>query len=98
VRTLISLSVTIFIAAGLLAETALADPTVNESSKRNQKVEEQAVFITGSLIPQRVRVLPIGTLTVSPVRVIDRHQIDWVGRPTTPGAFINEPSVRVIGR
>ena len=97
-RTLISLSVTIFIAAGLLAETALADPTISEGSKHNQKVEEQAVFITGSLIPQRVKVLPIGTLTVSPIRVIDRHQIDWAGRPTTPGAFINEPSVRVIGR
>ena len=92
-----SLGVTIFIAAGLLAETALADPTVSEGSKRNQKVEEQAVFITGSLIPQRVKVRPIGTLTVSPVRVIDRHQIDWSGRFTTPGAFINEPSVRVIG-
>jgi len=92
-----SSGVTIFIAAGLLAETVLADPTVGEGSKRNQKVEEQAVFITGSLIPQRVKVRPIGTLTVSPVRVIDRHQIDWSGRFTTPGAFINEPSVRVIG-
>ena len=92
-----SSGVTIFIAAGLLAETVLADRTVSESSKRNQKVEEQAVFITGSLIPQRVKVRPIGTLTVSPVRVIDRHQIDWSGRFTTPGAFINEPSVRVIG-
>jgi hypothetical protein len=97
VKTLMSSGVTIFIAAGLLSETALADPTVGEGSKRNQKVEEQAIFITGSLIPQRVKVRPIGTLTVSPVRVIDRHQIDWSGRPTTPGAFINEPSVRVIG-
>jgi len=81
----------------MFAGTALADPTVNQGSKRNQKVEERAVFITGSLIPQRVRVLPIGTTTVSPIRVIDRHEIDWYGRPTTPGAFINEPSVRVIG-
>ena len=92
-----SSGVTIFIGAGLLAETALADPTVSEGSKRNQKAEEKAVFITGSLIPQRVKVQPIGTLTVSPVRVIDRRQIDWAARPTTPGAFINEPSVRVIG-
>jgi hypothetical protein len=96
VRTLISSSVTIFIAAGLLAETALADPTVSEGSKRNEKTEEQAVFITGSLIPQRVKVRPIGTLTVSPVRIIDRHEIDWTARQTTPGAFVNDPSVRVI--
>jgi hypothetical protein len=85
-------------AASMFGATVLADPAVSQGSKRNQKVEEQAVFITGSLIPQRVKVRPIGTLTISPVRVIDRHQIDWVGRPTTPGAFINEPSVRVIGR
>jgi len=98
VRTLIYSSATILIAAGLVAETVLADPTVNQGFKHNQKVEEQAVFITGSLIPQRVQVRPIGTLTVSPVRVIDRHQIDWAGRPTTPGAFVNDPSVRIIVR
>ena len=92
-----SSGVAIFIAAGLLGETALADPAVSEGSKHKQRVEEQAVFITGSLIPQRVKVQPIGTLTVSPVRVIDRRQIDWTGRPATPGAFINEPSVRLIG-
>ena len=84
-------------AASMAAGTVLADPTANQAPKRKQKVEEQAVFITGSLIPQRVEVRPIGTLTVSPVRVIDRHQIDWIARPTTPGAFINEPSVRIIG-
>ena len=96
-KTLISSSATIFIAVGMFAGTVLADPTGNRASKREQKVEERAIFITGSLIPQRVKVLPIGTLTVSPVRVIDRHQIDWIARPTTPGAFINEPSVRIIG-
>jgi hypothetical protein len=97
VKKLVSSSATILIATSMFAGTALADPKVKQTSEHNQKVEEQAVFITGSLIPQRVKVLPIGTLTVSPIRVIDRHQIDWAGRPTTPGAFINEPSVRVIG-
>ena len=81
----------------MFAGTVLADPKVKQGSKHNEKVEEQAVFITGSLIPQRVKVLPIGTLTVSPVRIIDRHEIDWIARPTTPAAFINEPSVRIIG-
>ena len=96
-RTLIYSSVTILVATSFFAGTVLADPKVKQTSKHNQNVEEQAVFITGSLIPQRVKVQPIGTTTVSPVRIIDRNQIDWTGRPTTPGAFINEPSVRVIG-
>jgi len=81
----------------MFAGTVLADPTTNQTSERKQKVEERAIFITGSLIPQRVILQPIGTTTVSPVRVIDRHEIDWTGRPTTPGALINDPSVRVIG-
>ena len=85
-------------AASMFAGTVLADPTVNQTSKRKQNVEEQTVFVTGSLIPQRVKLRPIGTTTVSPVRIIDRHEIDWTGRFTTPGAFVNEPSVRVIGR
>jgi hypothetical protein len=97
VKTLISPSVTILVATSVFAGTLLADPKVKQTSKYNQKVEERAVFITGSLIPQRVKVQPIGTTTVSPVRVIDRREIDWTGRPTTPGAFINEPSVRIIG-
>ena len=96
-RTLIYSSVTILVVTSVFAGTVLADPKVKQTSKHNQKVEEQTVFITGSLIPQRIKVQPIGTTTVSPVRIIDRHQIDWTGRQTTPGAFVNDPSVRVIG-
>jgi hypothetical protein len=84
------------VATSLFAGTVLADPKVEQASKRKQKVEERTVFVTGSLIPQRVKLQPIGTKTVSPVRIIDRHEIDWTGRQTTPGAFINDPSVRVI--
>ena len=95
-KTLISSAATAIIAA-LFAGTVLADPNINQASKPKQKVEERAIFITGSLIPQRVKLEPIGTKTISPVRIIDRHEIDGTGRRTTAGAFINEPSVRVIG-
>ena len=94
---MISSSAATLIAASMLAGAVLADPPVNQASKRNQKVEERAVFVTGSLIPQRIKLKPIGTTTVSPVRIIDRHEIDWTGRFTTPGVLIDEPSLRVIG-
>jgi hypothetical protein len=97
VKTLVSSSLTILVATSISAGTVLADAKVKQTSKQDRKVEERTVFVTGSLIPQRIKVQPIGTTTVSPVRVIDRHEIDWTGRPTTPGAIINEPSVRVIG-
>ena len=96
-KRLISSSVAVLVAVSLFAGTALADPNVKQTPKRKQKVEERTVFVTGSLIPQRVELLPIGTKTVSPVRIIDRHEIDWAARPTTPGALINDPSVRIIG-
>ena len=96
-KTPIAKTAAILLATSVFAGTVLADPKVRQDSKHNQKVEEQAVFITGSLIPQRIKVQPIGTTTVSSVRIIDRHEIDWTARPTTPGTFINEPSVPVIG-
>ena len=95
-KTLISSSAITLIVASVFAGTVLSDPAVNQTSKRKQNLEEQTVFVTGSLIPQRVKLQPIGTKTVSPVRIIDRHEIDWTGRQTTPGAFVNDPSVRVI--
>ena len=96
-KRLISASVAVLVAISLVAGTALADPNVKQAPKRKQKVEERTVFVTGSLIPQRVKLLPIGTKTVSPIRFIDRHEIDWTRRQTTPGALINDPSVRIIG-
>jgi hypothetical protein len=97
VKVLISSSVATLVAASILAGTALADPMTNQTSERKQKVEERAIFITGSLIPQRVKLQPIGTTTVSPIRIIDRREIDQTGHRTTPGAFVVDPSVRIIG-
>ena len=93
----IAKSAAILIATSLFAGTVLADPKVEQASKRKQKVEERTVFVTGSLIPQRIKLQPIGTTTVSPLRIIDRHEIDWTGRQTTAGAFVVDPSVRIIG-
>lgn len=79
------------IATGLLASAALAGKPVD------QQPDERTVFLTGSLIPQRIKLKPIGTATVSPVRIIDRREIDQTGRRTTQGALIVDPSVRMIG-
>jgi len=54
------------------------------------------VWVTGSRIPQKVKVSPIGTNTVSPMSVWDRRQIDQTGRVTTAGVLAQDPSVRVI--
>ncbi len=92
-KTLLPIGAIILILGG----NALADPAVNQTVRSRRKIEEKTVFVTGSLIPKRVQLRPIGTTTVSPIRIIDRHEIDGTGRFTTQGALINEPAVRFVG-
>lgn len=80
-----------------IAQIGLADPPKKQTHRSQQKDEEVTVFVTGSLIPQRVKLHRVGTKTVSPIRIIDRAEIDQTGRQTTPGAIIDDPSLRVTG-
>jgi hypothetical protein len=96
-RTPLSASVASLIGIGILLETALAGKPLDQASERKEQTDGQAVFVTGSLIPQRVKLKRIGTATVSPIRTIDRREIDERGRRTTRGVLIADPSVRVIG-
>jgi hypothetical protein len=98
VKALVAVHLTILVAAitGFAATSFAGKPAV-QTSAREEKVVEQTVFITGSLIPQRIKLRPVGTTTFSPIRVIDRREIDQTGRRTTAGVLINEPSLRVIG-
>jgi hypothetical protein len=89
--------IAVFVSASIFTAAVTAGSPEKQASNRDQKVEERTVFITGSLIPKRIKVRRIGTTTVSPIRVIDRTEIDQAGRPTTPGALVNDPSVSVIG-
>jgi len=82
----------------VLSGTAFADKPVEQGSQNKKATHERTVFVTGSLIPQRIKLKQIGTTTVSPLRIIDRHEIDQSGRRTTQGALIIDPSVREIGR
>jgi hypothetical protein len=93
VKSVVAAGVTVLVTASAL----LADTPVKGSPQPKEKVTEQTVFVTGSLIPQRIKVQRVGTKTVSPIRVIPRWEIDSTGRGTTPGAFVNDPSVRIIG-
>jgi len=84
------------IAASIIVFSSNISPADTTPAQRSEP-GGKTVFITGSLIPQRIQVRRVGTATFSPVRNIDRQEIDQTGRRTTPGVFINEPSVRVIG-
>jgi hypothetical protein len=94
-RTLSSAGVASVIAATLLAGAAFAG---KPASEQKRQVSEGTIFVTGSLIPQRIKPKAIGTTTASPVRIIDRREIDATGRRTTRGVLIADPSVRAVGR
>jgi hypothetical protein len=98
-KTILSPSAIILVAVTMFGGTLLAGSPVpvSEITVRHKQPKEVTVFVTGSLIPQRVRLQPVGTATVSPVRIIDRAEIDSTGRFTTVGAFVNEPSLRIVG-
>jgi len=63
----------------------------------SSETKDELVFVTGSRILQRIKVSRVGTATYSPLRVIDREEIDRTGRLTTAGVLVNEPSLHVIG-
>jgi hypothetical protein len=77
------------------ATTAFANPQRSEAVP--PAGERYAyVWVTGSRIPQKVRISPIGTLTFNALSVWDRRQINQTGRGSTEGVLVQDPSVRVI--
>jgi outer membrane cobalamin receptor len=57
--------------------------------------QEKLVYVTGSRLPQRVKVKYIGTDTPWNVTVIGQHEIEISGRQTVAGVLAREPSVRI---
>jgi len=91
------------IAAAILATLAVGFSTVARASSpypyfgNNDQKGEKLIFVTGSLIPLRVKLKPIGTATTSPMRTYDRNEIDSLGRFTTEGILATDPALRVFG-
>jgi len=54
------------------------------------------VWVTGSRIPQKVKIKPIGTNTASAMSVWTRREIDQTGRQTTEGVLAQDPDLHVI--
>ncbi len=54
------------------------------------------VWVTGSRIPQRVKISPIGTPTFNALSVWDRRQINQTGRGTAEDVLRQDPSLLSI--
>ena len=87
-------------AATMLALVALVTATkASARDRRNHNNEERYayVMVTGSNIPQRVKIKNIGTTTTSPMRNYDRDEIDKTGRFSTEEVLRTDPSLTVRG-
>src|SRR5204863_6785360 len=84
-------------AAVLLLILGVATTEAFASPQRDQTGDRYVyVWVTGSRIPQKVKISPIGTNSFSAMSVWDRRQINQTGRITTEGVLAQDPSVRVI--
>jgi hypothetical protein len=86
---------TLLIAA--LTSSVLADSYLYPGTSGRHTGRVRYVKVTGSLIPQAIKVKSIGTATYSNLRVIGRREIDHTGRFTTAGVLAQDPSVNVQG-
>jgi SRSO17 transposase len=83
----------------VVATSAFAGSQNNQVQVTQNRGERYAyVWVTGSRIPQKVKISPIGTLTQSPLSEHDRRQINWTRGGTAQEALSNEPSVSFRGR
>ena len=83
----------------LLLSTAAVPAFAGDQKRENVQPQSQRgdyVWVTGSRIPQRVKLSAIGTPTFSALSVWDRRQINRTGRGTTEGVLKQDPSVSVI--
>ena|ERR1700730_15056305 len=86
-------------AAGLVLITAVAATTASARPPGEYSDNDRYAFVmvTGSNIPQKVRIKAIGTLTTSPIRYFDRHEIDQTGAFNTEDVLRHDPSIMVHG-
>ena len=83
----------------LLVTSAFAGSQSNQVQVTQNRGESYAyVWVTGSRIPQKVKISPIGTLTQSPLSEYDRRQINRTRGGTVQQALGNEPSLSFRGR
>ena len=92
-------SAAVLLLLSAVAISAFAGPQNNQVQVTQNRGERYAyVWVTGSRIPQKVKISPIGTPTQSPLSEYDRRQINWTRGGTVKQALGNEPSLSFRGR
>jgi hypothetical protein len=91
-------SASLMLIMSIAATAAFANPQGND--RVTPRGERYAyVWVTGSRIPQRVKISPIGTPTFNALSIWDRRQINQTGRGTAEDVLRQDPSLSIsLGR
>ena len=84
--------------AALLVSVAQAGPRGHhkKSAILDQNEEERYVMVTGSHLPQKVRLKSIGTTTPYNVRIYTQRELESTGRQTVGEALsVLDPSIQL---
>lgn len=89
-----------FVLSGMASLPAFAGPHRRDSEKiLQQDPEERYVMVTGSNIPQKIKLKSIGTETPYNLRIYTRREFESTGRQTVGGALsVLDPSITISGR
>ncbi len=96
------------VVTAVLTATAAADPKNRRTDNRrveNRRADtmlinedqERYVYVTGSLIPQKVKLRSVGTNTPYNLRIYTQRELQSTGRATVAGALARDPSITVHG-
>jgi hypothetical protein len=82
----------------VLATTAFGGPQRVEQAPPQKGERYAYVWVTGSRVPQKIKISPIGTPSFSALSEWDRRQINQTRGGTVQQALGNEPSLSFRGR
>jgi hypothetical protein len=85
------------VAASIVSATADPKGYPRRSKMLLQDEQERYVYVTGSHLPQRVRLKSIGTTTPYNIRIYTREELQSTGRQTVAGALSLDPSIQISG-
>lgn len=94
----VSAIVLVLAVGSVVSPITQAGPTRHRSEKiLQQDEEERYVIVTGSHIPQRIKLKSIGTETPYNLRIYGRRELESTGRFTVGQALSLDPSIGLSG-
>ena len=97
--TVVGMALGVFCCGALVTPIVKADPKnrLHDQKILEESNKERTVYLTGSRLPQKVRVKSIGTDSAQNIRIFTRAELLSTGRQTVGAALTLDPSIQLTG-